>query len=164
MLKDDCSTSYVLYCTSPVLDINTEHCGLLSIVVPDLWPLKQCMGEFFCFCIFSVCTVCVSCTIYCWKPLHRNVKLFRAFPLKTVDVVHIVCFISKHFLRPESCQTSRGQTWKPALGFNPAGSRDIVTVQQRSLKTAEVRRLEVTVFYYEYCEMSSDFCGNIIFK
>lgn len=36
MHKDDCSTSHVLYCTLPVLNIHSKHCGLLSIVVPDL--------------------------------------------------------------------------------------------------------------------------------
>ena len=56
MHKDDCSTSYVLYCTTPVLNINSKHCGLLSIVVPDLWPRKQCTEEWVLF-VFSVCVL-----------------------------------------------------------------------------------------------------------
>lgn len=64
--KDDCSTSYVSYCTPPVLNINSKHCGLLSIVVPDLWPLNSVRKSECFFLGFPLCVLYVSpaqCTV-----------------------------------------------------------------------------------------------------
>lgn len=55
---------------------------------------------------------------------------------------------------PDTCR------WTPAPGSDPPGSRTMWQ-STRQLKSEE---LELTVFYYGYCEIRSNFCGNIIFK
>ena len=87
--------------------IPTHNTALLSIVVPDLWPLNSVWSGALFFYVYCMCVL--HSILY--RALTQNVKHFWASLLKRIDVVHIMCFISKHSPQPESCQTSWGRTW-----------------------------------------------------
>lgn len=150
-----------LHMSNTVLNIHSKHCGLLNIVVPDLWPLNSVCRSVFSFFYFQ----CVYCVYVLHNyPYTKCKNLFRASPLKNnwcgaYSVFHLQAFPSARVLSDI--------LWtdvKPALGFNPAGSQTESRPTGGISRQPTVRRHEVTVFYYEYCEMSSGFCGNIIFE
>lgn len=115
------NTIYVLHSA----DYPLKQCGLLSIVVPDLWPLNSVRIFFFSlfFFLYFQCVYCM-CVLHniLQETLTQNVKFLRAFPLNWIDVVRSVFHLQAF---PSARALSDILWWrdvKPALGFNPAGS------------------------------------------